>query len=86
MKRKDLIKLLEKNGWYLKRNGGNHDIYTNGKDIEPVSRQVEIKERVAQAIIKRRSLKCGLRPSLSRIYIIYGGIYYEKSISDYFNS
>ncbi|WP_349255148.1 type II toxin-antitoxin system HicA family toxin [Acetivibrio sp.] len=27
MKRNDLIKLLEKNGWYLKRNGGNHDIY-----------------------------------------------------------
>ncbi|MGN0566401.1 MAG: type II toxin-antitoxin system HicA family toxin [Candidatus Limousia pullorum] len=26
MKRKDLIKLLEKNGWYLKRKGGNHDI------------------------------------------------------------
>lgn len=23
MKRRDLIKLLEKNGWYLKRNGGN---------------------------------------------------------------
>ena len=57
MKRKDLIKLLEQNGWYLKRNGGNHDIYTNGKEIEPVSRQVEIKERVAQAIIKRRSLE-----------------------------
>lgn len=30
MKTKDLIKLLEKNGWYLKRNGGNHDVYTNG--------------------------------------------------------
>lgn len=57
MKRKDLIKLLEKNGWCLKRKGGNHDIYTNGKDIEPVSRQVEIKEPVAQAIIKRRGLK-----------------------------
>jgi len=57
VKRKDLIKLLEKNGWYLKRKGGNHDIYTNGKDIEPVSRQVEIKEPVAQAIIKRRGLK-----------------------------
>lgn len=27
MKRKDLIELLEQNGWYLKRNGGNHDIY-----------------------------------------------------------
>lgn len=31
MKRKDLVKLLEKNGWYLKRNGGNHDLYTDGE-------------------------------------------------------
>ena len=30
MKRKDFIKLLEKNGWTLKRNGANHDIYHNG--------------------------------------------------------
>ena len=57
MKRRDLIKLLEKNGWWLKREGGNHDIYPNGKDCEPVSRQREIKEPVAQAIIKRRGLK-----------------------------
>lgn len=27
MKRKDLINLLNKNGWYLKRFGNNHDIY-----------------------------------------------------------
>nr|DAE43188.1 MAG TPA: hypothetical protein [Caudoviricetes sp.]DAL22270.1 MAG TPA_asm: hypothetical protein [Caudoviricetes sp.]DAO12403.1 MAG TPA: hypothetical protein [Caudoviricetes sp.] len=57
MKRRDLIKLLEKNGWYLKRNGGNHDIYTNGRENEPVSRQSEIKEDLAKAIIKRRGLK-----------------------------
>lgn len=57
MKRRDLIKLLEKNGWWLKREGGNHDIYTNGNDCEPVSRQREIKEPVAQAIIKRQGLK-----------------------------
>ena len=57
MKRRDLIKLLEKNGWWLKREGGNHDIYTNGKECEPVSQQREIKEPVAQAIIKRRGLK-----------------------------
>ncbi len=57
MKRRDLIKLLEANGWRLKRNGGDHDIYTNGKDNEPISRQREIKEVVAQAIIKRRGLK-----------------------------
>jgi hypothetical protein len=57
MKRKDLIKLFETNGWWFKRSGGNHDIYTNGTDIEPISRQREIKESVAQAIIKRRGLK-----------------------------
>lgn len=57
MKRRDLIIILERNGWYYKRNGGNHDIYTNGEDIEPVSRQREIKESVAQAIIRRRGLK-----------------------------
>lgn len=57
MKRRDLIKLLEKNGWHYKRAGGNHDIYTNGVDTEPISRQKEIKETVAQAIIRRRGLK-----------------------------
>lgn len=57
MKRRDLIKLLERNGWHLKRSGGNHDIYTNGVDNEPISRQREIKEAVAQAIIRRRGLK-----------------------------
>ena len=57
MKRRDLINLLERNGWYFKRSGGNHDIYTNGTDNEPISRQKEIKENVARAIIKRRGLK-----------------------------
>ena len=49
--------LLEKNGWTFLRNGGNHDIYTDGKAIEPISRQKEIKEAVAKAIIRRRKLK-----------------------------
>ena len=57
MKTKDLIKLLEKNGWYLKRNGGSHDIYTNGKDSEMIPRHTEVKENLAKAIIKRRGLK-----------------------------
>ncbi len=57
MKRRDLIRLLERNGWYYLRSGGSHDIYTNGKEIEPISRQKEIKEAVAQAIIRRRRLK-----------------------------
>lgn len=57
MKRKDLISLLEKNGWRLKRNGGNHDIYTNGKENEIIPRHKEIKENLAKAIIRRRGLK-----------------------------
>lgn len=56
MKRKDLVKLLEKNGWYLKRIGGNHDIYTNGKKIEPIPRHSEINERLAKEIIKKHEL------------------------------
>ncbi len=54
MKRRDLIKKLEANGWWLLRRGGNHDIYTNGKAIEPISHEREIDEPLA---IKRRELK-----------------------------
>ncbi len=56
MKRKDLINLLNKNGWHLKRFGNNHDIYTNGKSIEPIPRHSEINERLAKAIIKKLNL------------------------------
>ena len=56
MKRRDLVKLLEKNGWYLKRNGGNHDLYTNGERTEPIPRHQEIKERLAKSIIKKLGL------------------------------
>lgn len=57
MKQKDLIKLLEQNGWYKVREGGNHMVYTNGKEIEAVPRHKEIAEVLAKAIIKRRGLK-----------------------------
>ena len=56
MKRRDLIKLLEKNGWYLKRNGSNHDLYTNGVKTEPIPRHSEINEKLVQAIIKKLGL------------------------------
>ena len=57
MKRRDLIKLFERNGWWLVREGGNHTIYTNGKKSESISRQKEIDETLVKAIIKRRELK-----------------------------
>ena len=56
MKRRELIKLFEKNGWYLKGHGANHDKYTNGKDVEVLPRHNEINENLAKVIIKRRSL------------------------------
>jgi len=57
MKRRDLIKKFEENGWWFERHGGNHDIYTNGTHIEPISHAKEIDENLAKKIIKRRGLK-----------------------------
>ena len=57
MKTKDLIELLEKNGWRFKRHGANHDIYVKGSERESIVRHRETDERLAQAIIRRRGLK-----------------------------
>lgn len=57
MKQRDLVNLLKKNGWTYLRDGGNHDIYTDGKNIEPIPRHKEIKETTAKAIIKKLGLK-----------------------------
>ena len=57
MKTKDLIKLLELNGWKFKRHGGNHDVYVKGSEREVIVRHREIDEILAKAIIKRRGLK-----------------------------
>ena len=56
MKRKDLIKLLTNAGWWLAREGGKHDIYTNGKQFEPIPRHREINEELAKSIIRRQGL------------------------------
>lgn len=53
MKRRDLEKKLKEAGWYLLRNGADHDIWTNGKDIEPIPRHKEINERLAKAILRK---------------------------------
>lgn len=57
MKTKDLIRLLEKNGWRFIRHGANHDVYGKGNEMEAVPRHTEVKEVLAKAIIKRRRLK-----------------------------
>lgn len=39
------------------REGGNHTIVTDGKDVEAIPRHKEISENLAKALIKRRNLK-----------------------------
>ncbi len=57
MKRRDLIKKLETDGWHIERNGANHDIYRKGNNTEMIPRHTEIKEQMAQTIIKKWRLK-----------------------------
>ncbi len=57
MKTKDLIALLERNGWVFKRHGSNHDIYIKDGERESIVRHRETDEALAQAIIRRRGLK-----------------------------
>lgn len=57
MKQRELIALLERNGWWKVREGGNHIVYTNGTKSEPIPRHKEINEMLAKAIIKRQGLK-----------------------------
>lgn len=56
MKQSDLLKRFYAKGWWVLRQGANHIILTDGKNIEPVPRHKEINEQLAKAIIKRRQL------------------------------
>ena len=53
MKRRDLIKLFEKKGWYTLRDNGSHEIITDGVNTEAIPRHREINELLAKALIKK---------------------------------
>ena len=55
MKRRELIRHLERNGCTLLREGGNHSIYFNPSNnkISAVGRHTEIADRMAQIICKQ---------------------------------
>lgn len=53
MKKRDLEIRLKEAGWYFLRHGGNHDVWTNGVDTEPVPRHNEINEILAKKILRR---------------------------------
>jgi mRNA interferase HicA len=52
MKKRDLEKKLSHLGWWFKRQGGSHEIWTNGEDTEPIPRHREIKENLARKILE----------------------------------
>jgi len=58
MKRRDIIKKLESNGFQFKRYGRNHDIYWNPKTkiAVPVGRHTEIDDTIAKEIFKEAGI------------------------------
>lgn len=58
MKRRDLIKILESNGFKLIRDNGNHSIYkAPNKRIIQVPRRRELNENTVNQILKDVGLK-----------------------------
>ena len=56
VKRRDLIRYLEENGFYLLREGGNHSIYTNDHKTLPVKRHKSLDRITANEICKQAGL------------------------------
>lgn len=53
VKRRDLIRHLEANGFRLLREGGSHSIYTNDVKVVPVKRHKQFDRITANEICKQ---------------------------------
>jgi len=58
VKRRDLVRYLEQNGFSLLREGGKHSIYSNGVKTVPVKRHRTLDRVTANELCKQ----AGLRP------------------------
>ncbi len=56
VKRRDLVKYLQANGFALLREGSNHSIYSNGVRTIPVKRHRTIDRVTANEICKQAGL------------------------------
>ena len=56
VKRRDLIRYLEANGFRLLREGGGHSIYTNDIKVIPVKRHKQFDRITANEICKQAGL------------------------------
>lgn len=57
MKHKDLVRMLKDLGFSLNRQGGEHEIWSNGKISVSEPRHKEIKEPTVKSILKKASGK-----------------------------
>jgi predicted RNA binding protein YcfA (HicA-like mRNA interferase family) len=57
VKRRDLVRHLEQNGFYLLREGANHSIYTNGTKVIPVKRHKQLDRITANEICKQANIQ-----------------------------
>ena len=71
VKRRDLIRYLEKNGFYLHREGGKHSIYTNDKKVVPVKRHKQLDRITANELCKQAGLDPKFYPQ------VYGSVELE---------
>jgi predicted RNA binding protein YcfA (HicA-like mRNA interferase family) len=56
VKRKDLVRYFEQNGFKLIREGGNHSIYSNGITTIPIKSHTHIDRITANKICKQAGL------------------------------
>jgi predicted RNA binding protein YcfA (HicA-like mRNA interferase family) len=57
VKRRDLVRYLETNGYRLLREGGKHSIFSDGKRMIPVKRHRTLDRITANEICKQAGLK-----------------------------
>lgn len=56
MQRRELVRILKAAG-FVSKNGGNHEIFTNGKVMVPVKRHREIEDQIAKRILRQAGLR-----------------------------
>jgi mRNA interferase HicA len=61
VKKRELEISLKLRGWWMLREGGHHEIWTNGKEMEPVPRHREIPELLAKKILRKAEAFPGQR-------------------------
>ncbi|OQW96529.1 MAG: hypothetical protein BWK74_08345 [Desulfobacteraceae bacterium A6] len=57
IKRRDLLRYFEENGFYLLREGSNHSIFTNGAKTVPIKRHRNLDRITANELCKQAGLK-----------------------------